>query len=107
MWPYHLQTIKNLRSYIQTSKNPRTVAILLDTKGPEIRTGKLVGGKDIKLTAGSLFTFHNDSSRLGDATQAYTTYTELAASVQVGDRVLVDDGLIGTRVVEVREELSE
>ncbi|ORY49843.1 pyruvate kinase [Rhizoclosmatium globosum] len=86
---YHAQTIANIRTYIKNSKNPRSVAILLDTKGPEIRTGKL------------------DASKLGDETQAYTTYLELADSVKVGDRILVDDGLIGTEVIEVRPEAKE
>ncbi|KAJ3404293.1 pyruvate kinase [Chytriomyces confervae] len=104
---YHAQTIANLRTYVNNSKNPRSVAILLDTKGPEIRTGKLAGGKDVKMAAGSTFTFHNDSSILGDENQAYTTYTQLAASVKVGDRILVDDGLIGTEVIEVRRDTEE
>ncbi|KAJ3087284.1 hypothetical protein HK100_008418, partial [Physocladia obscura] len=104
---YHAETVANIREYIKTSGTDRPIAILLDTKGPEIRTGKLVGGKDIKLTAGSIYTFHNDISKLGDASQTYTTYTELADSVQVGDRVLVDDGLIATTVLEVRKAENE
>ncbi|KAJ3209666.1 hypothetical protein HDU82_000351 [Entophlyctis luteolus] len=104
---YHAQTIANIREYISTSGTDRPIAILLDTKGPEIRTGKLAGGKDVKLSAGSIFTFHNDSSRLGDETQSYTTYIYLAESVHVGDRVLVDDGLIETVVLEVRRDTSD
>lgn len=50
-------------------KTPSSVAILLDTKGPEIRSGKLVDGKDVRVVSGSKFTFHNDDSRKGDATQ--------------------------------------
>lgn len=34
---YHAATIKNLREYLSNSKTPKNVAILLDTKGPEIR----------------------------------------------------------------------
>ena len=89
---------------------------MLDTKGPEIRygstshsqsTGKLQGHADIALKAGSHFTFHNDSSRLGDETQVCTTYTSLARSVKPGDRILVGDGLIGFTVVETFPETSE
>ncbi|KAI8852899.1 pyruvate kinase [Chytridium lagenaria] len=104
---YHAQTIANLRTYVNSSKHPRTVAILLDTKGPEIRTGKLEGGKDVKLIAGSTFTFHNDLTRLGDASQVATTYSSLHSTVNVGDRVLVDDGLIGTIVTEIRHETGD
>ncbi|KAI8928680.1 pyruvate kinase [Entophlyctis helioformis] len=100
---YHAQTVKNLRTYLASTKTPRIVAILLDTKGPEIRSGKLVGGVDKKLTAGAKFQFHNDTSRLGDETQVWTTYTSLAKTVAVGDRILVDDGLIGMIVEDVDE----
>ncbi|KAI9356493.1 pyruvate kinase [Zopfochytrium polystomum] len=104
---YHSKTVANIRTYLASCKTPRTVAILLDTKGPEIRTGKLVDGKDVHLVKDSFFLFHNDMSRLGDATQVATTYTSLAASVHPGDRILVDDGLIGTVVVESRPEVGE
>ncbi|KAJ3213991.1 hypothetical protein HK099_007074 [Clydaea vesicula] len=104
---YHRKTIENLRECLRNMKSPKSVAILLDTKGPEIRSGKLVGGKDIKLKAGSLFTFHNDASRLGDETQVSTSYTSLAKSVQPGDRILVDDGLIGMLVLEVKINENE
>ncbi|KAJ3323209.1 hypothetical protein HDU76_013699 [Blyttiomyces sp. JEL0837] len=104
---YHAKTVANVREYLANSKSHRTVAILLDTKGPEIRTGKLTDGKDVRLTSGSLFTFHNDSSRLGDSTQVSTSYTSLHKSVQPGDRILIDDGLIGTTVVDVNPETTE
>ncbi len=50
--------------------------------------------------ADSIFTFHNDDSVLGDATQVSTSYKSLATSVKPGDRILVDDGLIGMLVLE-------
>jgi pyruvate kinase len=86
-------------------KSAPLVAILLDTKGPEIRTGKLVDGKDVKLVAGSTFTFHNNASVLGDHTQVSTSYEALARSVRPGNRILVDDGLIGM-VVQSIDEVS-
>ncbi|KAJ3122604.1 hypothetical protein HK098_002740 [Nowakowskiella sp. JEL0407] len=104
---YHAKTIANLREYLSTSKTSKVVAILLDTKGPEIRTGQLVDHKDVKVVEGQTFTFHNDSSRLGDETQAFTTYTTLHTSVRPGDVILVDDGLIGMRVTEVDLETKE
>ncbi|KAJ1561744.1 hypothetical protein HK405_002984, partial [Cladochytrium tenue] len=104
---YHAKTVANIRTYLASCKNPRNVAIMLDTKGPEIRTGKLVDGKDVTLKTGSLFLFHNDMTRLGDATQVATTYTSLASTLHPGDRVLIDDGLIGTTVVEVHVEANE
>ncbi|KAJ1550803.1 hypothetical protein HK096_004912 [Nowakowskiella sp. JEL0078] len=104
---YHAKTIANLREYLSTSKTNKIVAILLDTKGPEIRTGKLINGIDVKVVEGQSFTFHNDISRLGDETQAFTTYNSLHTSVTVGDVILVDDGLIGMRVTSVDIDTSE
>ncbi|KAL2918238.1 Pyruvate kinase [Polyrhizophydium stewartii] len=104
---YHATTVANLRKYLASTKTPKTVAVLLDTKGPEIRSGKLVDHTDKKLKAGTRFTFHNDQSRLGDETQVSTTYTSLARTVKAGDRILVDDGLIGMRVDEVDLETNE
>ncbi|KAI8903142.1 pyruvate kinase [Gorgonomyces haynaldii] len=104
---YHLTTIQNIRTYLQSSKTGKQVAILLDTKGPEIRSGKLVGHVDHKLIAGSKFVFHNDDTRLGDSTQVWTTYKSLATTVKPGDRILVDDGLIGMLVDEVNTETGE
>ncbi|KAJ3339414.1 hypothetical protein HDU91_001019 [Kappamyces sp. JEL0680] len=68
------------------------------------RSGKLVDHTDKKLTAGSTFTFHNDDSRLGDSTQVSTSYKSLSTTVVPGDRILVDDGLIGMSVVSVDQE---
>lgn len=96
--------MENIRECLEISKQPKTVAILLDTKGPEIRSGKLAGGKDVRVVADSTFTFHNDDSVLGDATQVSTSYKSLATSVKPGDRILVDDGLIGMLVLETYAE---
>ncbi|KAJ3028819.1 hypothetical protein HDV00_010004, partial [Rhizophlyctis rosea] len=104
---YHAKTVENIRTYLASQKSPKTVAILLDTKGPEIRSGKLVGGVDKKLKAGSTFTFHNDQSRLGDETQVSTSYSSLSTSVKPGDRILVDDGLIGMVVQETNHATGE
>ncbi|KAJ3172079.1 hypothetical protein HDU88_006893 [Geranomyces variabilis] len=104
---YHGKTVQNIRTYIANAKSPKAVAILLDTKGPEIRTGKLVGGVDAKLKAGSRFVFHNDDSILGDETQVSTSYKSLATSVVPGDRILVDDGLIGMQVIEVDRDAQK
>jgi pyruvate kinase len=92
---------------LENSKSPRQVAILLDTKGPEIRSGKLVGHVDKKLNAGSKFTFHNDQDLLGDETQVSTSYLSLHTTVFPGDRILVDDGLIGMVVESVDIEKAQ
>lgn len=52
------------------------------------------------MTQNSIFTLHSDQSILGDSSQVSTTYTSLAKSVVKGDRILIDDGLIGMLVIE-------
>lgn len=51
---YHAQTISNLRAAMSGTGN--VCAIMLDTKGPEVRSGKLEGGQDVKVVAGTTFT---------------------------------------------------
>lgn len=97
---YHAKTVENCRKAVAELKQSRSVAILLDTKGPEIRTGKLKGGKDVKLAEGQTFTFYTDSTYIGDENGVATSYKCLPTSVKPGDRILCDDGLIGMRVQE-------
>ncbi|KAJ3074972.1 hypothetical protein HDU98_009642 [Podochytrium sp. JEL0797] len=104
---YHAATIVNIRKMIKESKTEKTLAIMLDTKGPEIRTGKLVGGTDKALKMGQHFVFHSDISRIGDENATYMTYDELVDTVKVGGTILVDDGLIGCTVLEINKAKKE
>ena len=74
------------------------IAILLDTKGPEIRTGKFK--EDTYLEEGSSFILTSEEY-LGDATKCQITYEDLHKDVVPGDTVLIDDGLVGLRVEKV------
>lgn len=95
----HGQRIKNLRSVC--AKTGKQAAILLDTKGPEIRTMKLEGGNDVALVAGQTFAFTTDTSVIGNKDKVAVTYAGLTTDLKVGDTVLVDDGLIGMKVIKV------
>ncbi|QGX91548.1 pyruvate kinase PykF [Tatumella sp. TA1] len=97
----HGQRIANLRAVV--SKTAHHAAILLDTKGPEIRTMKLEGGNDVSLQAGQTFTFTTDQSVIGNKERVAVTYSGFAADLSIGNTVLVDDGLLGMEVVEVAE----
>ena len=68
------------------------VAALLDTKGPEIRTGILKDGKKITLKEGQEFTLTTEEV-VGDETMVHINYDGLNGDVKVGDRILIDDGL--------------
>lgn len=76
------------------------IASLLDTKGPEIRTGKLKNGKKVTLKEGDLYTLTTEEI-VGDETRGYINYAGLAEDVKPGDRILIDDGLIELHVREV------
>ena len=80
------------------------VGILLDTKGPEIRTGLLKDHAKVALTTGSKVTVtaaETSEDLLGDAEHFYLDHLELPREVQVGGRILIDDGLIGLTVEAV------
>ncbi|MDO4169229.1 MAG: pyruvate kinase [Lachnospiraceae bacterium] len=71
-------------------------AILLDTKGPEIRTGVFKDGK-VDVVAGQTFTLTTDDIE-GTNDRVSITYEELPQDVSVGNSILIDDGLIELKV---------
>ncbi|MBO8463537.1 MAG: pyruvate kinase [Firmicutes bacterium] len=95
----HLNRIKNIQSVREETGIP--IAILLDTQGPEIRTGVLKEGK-VTLEDGQKFTLTTREVE-GDTTITSVTYKDLPKDLTVGDRVLIDDGLIGLRVDELTD----
>ena len=78
------------------------VAMLLDTKGPEIRTRDVEGGK-IELKKGQSFVLTTEEV-LGNEGIVSITYRDLVKDVEVGDAILIDDGLIELRVNQVTEK---
>ncbi len=76
------------------------VAILLDTKGPEIRTGVLKDNKKVMLVQGEKFVLTTDEIE-GDNKKVSITYKGLNEDIKVGNRVLIDDGLIELKVTEI------
>jgi pyruvate kinase len=81
------------------------VATMLDTKGVEIRTGRVEGGR-VTLAAGAPFTFHTDD-RLGDAAGVWVSYDNLAQDVADGATILLDDGEIELEVLRVSGKTVE
>ncbi len=75
------------------------VALLLDTKGPEIRT-KLVANDNVELKQGQKFTFTTKEIE-GNNEIVSVTYADFAKDLKVGNTVLVDDGLIELVVDEI------
>ena len=92
-----IETIKKVRSALN-----RPVALLLDTKGPEIRTGVLeTGNEKVTIEEGQEFTFVNDDI-IGNNTKASISYKELYKDVKVGGTLLVDDGALEFEITEIK-----
>ena len=75
-------------------------ALLLDTKGPEIRLGKF--DAPVTLEKGQDFRLTFDDS-IGDSDHASVTYKELWRDMDIGGRILIDDGLVELKVAECGE----
>lgn len=91
-----IATIKRVREKLN-----KPVALLLDTKGPEIRTGKLESGDEkVTIEEGQEFTFIHDDI-IGNNTKTTITYKDLYKDVKPGAKILVDDGAIEFEVVSV------
>ena len=78
------------------------IGLLLDMKGPEIRTGMLYTGKNtkIQLQDGQKFTLVNEDIT-GDEEKVSVTYKELYKDVKPGTKILIDDGAIELKVDEI------
>lgn len=77
------------------------VAILLDTKGPEIRTGKFEV-PEVMLEEGQTFTI-TTREVMGNQEICHVSYEGLPSDVSPGSQILIDDGLVGLEVLEVKE----
>ena len=91
-----IETIKKLRE-----KRNIPIAIILDTKGPEIRTGNYKDGK-VELSEGQSFIF-TTRDIIGDETICSISYNKLPWDLSIGNLLLVDDGLIGFKVVSIND----
>lgn len=87
--------VKELREELQIP-----VALLLDTKGPEIRTGLLKGGAKVMLETDQTFVL-TTGDYVGDAQKVSITYEDLYKDVKPGNTILIDDGLIGLTVEKI------
>ncbi|MBG9445820.1 pyruvate kinase [Cytobacillus firmus] len=99
----HGQRIQNIRE--ASAKTGKTVAILLDTKGPEIRTNNMAGGA-IELSAGENIIISMNEVE-GTADKFSVTYAGLIEDVGTGSKILLDDGLIGLEVTKIDKANSE
>ncbi len=90
-----MDMVKSIRDELQIP-----IAILLDTKGPEIRTGLLKDNKKVELKENDTYTFTSEDI-IGDETIGHITYEGLAEDLEIGNKILVDDGLLEFEVLEI------
>lgn len=99
----HGQRIKNIREAAKRAN--KNIAILLDTKGPEIRTHNMLNGS-IDLEVGKNIII--SMTEVEGTTEKFSvTYEGLIDDVHVGSRILLDDGLIGLEVMNIDESANE
>ncbi|MFX4303420.1 pyruvate kinase [Alicyclobacillus tolerans] len=95
----HAERIRRIRE--AAADVGKHVAILLDVKGPKIRTGKIAGGQ-VELLDGKLVTLTIQPLAEGTAERVWISYEGLVEDVYPGAPIRIDDGLIGLKVVEVK-----
>ncbi|XP_063295470.1 pyruvate kinase PKLR isoform X3 [Pelobates fuscus] len=106
---YHAGSIKNVREATESfAANPmfyRPVAIALDTKGPEIRTGVIKTGEndEVELVKGTVVKVTTDETLWNkcDEKTLWVDYKNISKVVKVGGRIFVDDGLLSLLVKEI------
>ncbi|KAG0240900.1 Pyruvate kinase [Actinomortierella wolfii] len=104
-YEYHQSVIENTRqSYIEHPGRP--VAIALDTKGPEIRTGLMLNGEDVPFQAGHqmIFTTNDEYADKCTGEILYIDYKNLTKVVEPGKTIFIDDGVMSFKVLEVEED---
>lgn len=98
----HGNTLMNLRSALSTRPGQQ-VAVMLDTKGPEIRTGFLKNHDKVTFTKGNVFELTTDYEYLGDSEKLACSYKEMTQTVSVGNTILCADGSLVLSVVEIKD----
>ena len=93
----HLTKINLIKKVREKLNLP--IAIMLDTKGPEYRIGIFADGK-VEVKTGDSFTFTTEDVE-GDETKVSVNYKDLVKNLSVGDKILVNNGLVIFRVKEL------
>ncbi|CAA0822336.1 Pyruvate kinase family protein [Striga hermonthica] len=99
---YHQETLDNLRAAIRNTGI--LCAVMLDTKGPEIRTGFLKEGKPVQLQQGQEITITTNYDIKGDEQMISMSYKKLAEDLQPQSTILCSDGTISLTVLECNRD---
>ncbi|THG99902.1 hypothetical protein EW026_g2540 [Hermanssonia centrifuga] len=102
-YEYHQSVIDNTRKMVAANPGGRPVAIALDTKGPEIRTGLMKDGLDIPIKAGHEFIVSTEDkyNESGDDKIIFMDYKNLPKVTAPGKLIYVDDGILSLLVIAI------
>lgn len=100
---YHKENIETVKRVRKRLNSP--VAIMLDTKGPEIRVKTFKNGK-VTLKDGDIFTLRSNDVE-GNEKEVSVTYAKLPSQLAEGTKILLDDGKIELCVVRAGEDFAE
>ena len=89
--------IANIRALEKSYNRPTT--ILVDLQGPKLRVGTFAGGK-VELKTADAFRL-DTSKKAGDATRVHLPHPEIFAALEIGTRLLLDDGKVVLRVTDI------
>ena len=96
-----LHTIREISEELDTN-----LSVLQDLQGPKIRT-QLVENNGVEIKAGNKLTFVMDETLMGNAERVGTTYTSMYLDVNVGEKILMDDGNLEVKVLEIDKVKKE
>jgi pyruvate kinase len=99
----HANIIQRIHQLNTKLKHP--IAILLDTQGPEIRTGDMVG--DLHLNEGDIISIVARGAEDVESSSIHINYEDLINDVDVGDTITVDNGLINLEVLSKQERVLQ
>jgi pyruvate kinase len=104
-YEYHQSVIDNAREAERTQPG-RQVAIALDTKGPEIRTGNTKDDQDLPISAGKVLNITTDDkyATACDTDNMYVDYKNITKVIQPGRIIYVDDGVLAFDVLEIVDD---
>jgi len=93
--------IQHIRSINETE--PYNISILGDLQGPKLRVGEIENGK-LEIKPGDILTFTSKEKVVGTKEKIYISYPNLHNDVNVGEKILIDDGKLEVVVVEITKE---
>ncbi|RLA47283.1 MAG: pyruvate kinase [Gammaproteobacteria bacterium] len=98
---FHAAVIERIKVLNKTLRHP--VAVLVDTQGPEIRTGDR--NNDLNLTTGDVVSVVARGTADVEASSIQINYADLINDVDIGDKITVDNGLINLEVLEKHNQV--